>query len=80
MLPQIAPSVAISTGSGLTLSRVMPSFSRCAEKACSSPKCRSGCSVRRVITGAASTLAHIGDSLVIDDVIIVTGAQVREEV
>jgi hypothetical protein len=33
-----------------------------------------------VITGAASTLAHIGDSLVIDDVIIVTGAQVREEV
>ena len=33
MLPHSAPSVAISTGSGLTLRSVRPSFLRCAEKA-----------------------------------------------
>src|SRR5271169_4557132 len=33
-LPHSAPSVAISTGSGLTFKAAMPSFSRCAVQAC----------------------------------------------
>lgn len=54
MLPHTAPSVAIRTGSGVTVSAAMPSRSRCRLQAASSGKCRSGCAAaNRAITGPA---------------------------
>jgi hypothetical protein len=53
ILPQSAPSVAIRTGSGVTLSAVMPSRSRCPIQAPASSKFRSGCASSLAITGPA---------------------------
>ena len=79
-LPHSAPSVAISTGSGLTFRAAMPSFSRCAVQACLIGEVTVG------MFGEAGdhmagqrAFAHIGERVVIDDVIAMAGAQQARE-
>src|SRR6516225_8120912 len=80
-LPHKAPSVAISTGSGLTLRAEMPSSSRWVFQAVSSAKGAID------VLGQSSddrpgerTRAHISQRFGIDDVIAMAGAQNFEEV